>query len=112
MLPSPVPSMMIPDAAHTGPDASTSGLMDTLREGVLVLDGLLRIGDLNDAALRYLHLFHESKDPFIGQNLFDVVPALRGTHFETELRIAVKGRKPVEFEFDDFPSHPGCLGIR
>ncbi len=84
-------------AGPAGESAST--LLERMTDAFFTLDREDRLSTLNPAAERVLAV--ESGVPAAalpGRVLWDVLPALRGTHFETECRRALAQQEPAHFE--------------
>jgi PAS domain S-box-containing protein len=78
--------------------AELAEVLDSLTESVSVLDHQWRWRYLNPTARGMLRRMGRDPDQLIGRVIWDELPELLGTRFETETRGALEKMAPVEYE--------------
>jgi PAS domain S-box-containing protein len=75
--------------------AERAALLESITDAFYALDRQFRFTYANQLALDY---FGKSREEILGQSLWDVVPEAKGSEFEMQFAVAIRGRRSAEFE--------------
>jgi PAS domain S-box-containing protein len=95
-------------------------ILDGIEDGVVKLDGHANFAAMNQAAARIYERFGLRFESLKGKSVWEVLPELKGTLVERELRHVIEDHMQVSFEFyyptdqhwyetKGYPASPGAI---